>query len=411
MKTKLTDLIAEPFYDVHADIHRDGHTYYDLYGGRGSTKSTFVSIEIVLGIVQDKEANAAVFRKVASTLRESVYSQIGWAIDALGLSELFVGRTSPMQYVYLPTGQRIVFHGLDKAKKTKSIKCPRGYFKFLWFEELDEFGGAEEIRTVQQSLLRGGETFCVFKTFNPPISVSNWANVYVQTPNPRALRHESNYTQVPPEWLGREFIEDAEHLRQTDLRAYQHEYLGIPVGIGTNIFDRLEIRTITDEEIKHMEYIYQGQDWGWYPDPKAFVRLSYSHATEKIYAIDELGGCKIRNAEFAEMIKAKGYDDFTIFCGADEVQSVVDYRDAGLPARVVNAGPGSVRYGMEWLQCRTWVIDPARTPNLYREVVEYEHEVDTNGNVIADYPDRNNHYIDASRYAMSTLALRRGNSA
>ena len=412
---QLTDIIAPAFYPVHWDILDGKHTYYDLYGGRGSTKSSFISVEIVLGMMMDAErgehTNAVVFRKVGNTLRESVYEQIAWAIDELGADDLWTSILSPMQFVYKPTGQKIIFRGLDKAKKTKSIKTSRGYFKYLWFEELDEFAGIEEIRTVQQSVLRGGSKFVVFKSFNPPISRSNWANVYVNEPREDSYRHKSDYTNVPADWLGEQFINDAEHLKATNQKAYRHEYLGEPVGLGTNIFDMLVIREITDEEISRMERIYQGQDWGWYPDPKAFIRAAYNHNTETIYLLDELGGCKIRNSKMAEDIKEKGYDDYSIYCGADEQESIVDFRDSGLPARQANVGPGSVKYTFEWLQCRTIVIDPARTPRAYKEIIEYEHEVDSNGEVIADYPDHNNHWIDALRYATSPLSMRRGNSA
>ncbi len=364
-----------------------------------------------MGIMDDPEANAVVFRKYGVTLRESVYEQIEWAIETLGVSGLWQGYTNPMRFVYKPTGQKIIFRGLDKAKKTKSIKVARGYFKYLWLEELDEFAGIEEIRTVQQSVLRGGSKFVVFKSFNPPISRSNWANEYVAEPRESALRHKSDYTTVPAEWLGEQFIEDAEHLRTTNEKAYRHEYLGDPVGLGTSIFEYLDVRTITDDEIKSMEWIYQGQDWGWYPDPKAFIRVYYNHKTEKVYLIDEMGGCKIRNAEMARQIKERGYDDYTICCGADEQESIVDFRDAGLPARQANVGPGSVRYTFEWLQCRELVIDPQRTPRAYKEIINYEHEVDNNGEIIPDYPDYENHWIDALRYATSPLSMRRGNSA
>ena len=385
MQVRLTDIIGEPFYSVHQDIKEQRHSFYDLYGGRGSTKSSFASVEIVLGIMEDPEANGVVFRKVFSTCRESVFAQIGWAIDALEVTEYWKESVSPLKYTYKPTGQVIIFKGLDKAKKTKSIKCPKGYFKYLWFEELDEFDGPEEIRMAQQSVLRGGPYFQIFKTFNPPISVSNWANRYVLEPDPRAYRHKSDYRSIPEEWLGEEFIAEAEHL---------------------------EVREITDDEIKGCERIYQGQDWGWFPDPKAFIRLSYNHQKEYIYLIDEAGGCKIRNSDMATEIKKRGYDEYDIICGADEIESIEDYRDAGLPARKVDNRPGSVRYGMEWLQTRNKiVVDPSRTPHAYKELIEYEHDRDKNGEVIANYPDRNNHYIDAMRYAVSPMSLYRGASA
>lgn len=411
----LKDIIAPAFYDVFWDILDEKHTYYDLYGGRGSTKSSFVGVMIPFLMMQDAEnnviSNAVVFRKVGNTLRESVYEQIAWGIDALGVNDLWDSSLSPMQYTYKPTGQRIIFRGLDKAKKTKSIKVKRGYFKYLWFEELDEFAGIKEIRTTQQSILRGGSKFVVFKTFNPPISRSNWANVYVDEPRSDSYRHKSDYRSVPVEWLGQQFLDDAEHLKKTNPRAYKHEYLGLPVGLGTNIFELLEIRTIPDEEIQKYQNIYQGQDFGWYPDPKAFIRSAYVASKEKIILLDELGGCKIRNSEMARMIREKGYDDYTLMCGVDEQESIVDLRDAGIPARSAVVTPGSRKYTFEWLQCRTIVIDPARTPRAYKEIIEYEHEIDGNGEVIADYPDGNDHWIDALRYSISSMAMRRGHSA
>lgn len=412
---QLTDIIAPAFYPVHWDILDGKHTYYDLYGGRGSTKSSFISTEIVFGMMQDAErgifSNGIVFRKVEKYIRESVYEQIAWAIDALGVTDLWKATLSPMQFIYLPTGQKITFRGLDKAKRTKSIKTKRGWYKYLWFEELDEFAGIEEIRNVQQSVLRGGSEFVVFKSFNPPISRSNWANVYVNEPREDSYRHKSDYTSVPVEWLGEQFVNDAEHLKATNDRAYRHEYLGDPVGLGTNVFDLLEIREITDEEIQTYQSIYQGQDFGWWPDPKAFIRAAYIPNKEKVVLLDELGGCKIRNSEMARMIQDKGYDDYALMCGVDEQESIVDLRDAGIPARSAIVTPGSRKYTFEWLQCRTIVIDPARTPRAYKEIIEYEHELDGNGEVIADYPDGNDHWIDALRYAISPMAMRRGHSA
>ena len=386
----LTDVIAPSFYSVHWDIQDGKHTYYDLYGGRGSCKSSFVSVEIVLGMMQDETnaefTNAAVYRKVKDTCRSSVFEQIEWAIDALGVSDLWESSVSPMQHTYKPTGQKILYRGLDKAKKSKSVK-------------------------VSKSILRGGPKFVVFKTFNPPISVNNWANKYVAEAREDSYRHKSNYTTVPAEWLGPQFYVDADYLKETNERAYKHEYLGIPVGLGTNIFELLEIRTITDEEIARQEKIYQGQDWGYYPDPKAFVRCAYMPASQKILCIDELGGQKIRNTAMSQMIIDRGYNDYSISCGADEIESILDFRDAGLVANKTNVYPGSRKYSYEWLQCRTLVIDPARTPRLYEEVISYEHEVDENGEIKADYPDGKDHFIDALRYATSPMSMRRGESA
>ena len=231
----LSDIIAPSFYPVYWDVQDGLHTYYDLYGGRGSTKSSFIGTMIPLGIMQDPNANAIAFRKVASTISTSILEQCIWGVEMLGVKDLWKITVNPQRMTYLPTGQVILFRGLDKAKKMKSIKVAKGYFKYLWFEELDEFEGEEEIRSVQQSVMRGGSKFVVFKSFNPPISRSNWANQYVQRPRKDALRHKSCYLDVPQEWLGQQFFDDAEELRQTNERAYQHEYLGIPTGTGGEV--------------------------------------------------------------------------------------------------------------------------------------------------------------------------------
>ena len=133
--TRLTDLIAPAFYDLHWDISEDRHTHYWLKGGRGSTKSSFISVEIPLGMVQDKQANAICYRKFGNTLESSVYAQLIWAIEQLGIAEYWTINKSPMRLTYRPTGQVVLFRGLDDPNKSKSIKLPHGYFKYIWFEE------------------------------------------------------------------------------------------------------------------------------------------------------------------------------------------------------------------------------------------------------------------------------------
>lgn len=408
---KLSDIIAPQFYSVHWDIQDGKHTYYDLYGGRGSTKSSFVGVEIPLGIMQDKNANAVVFRKVASTIGTSVFEQVLWGIDALGVNDLWKATTSPYKLTYRPTGQVILFRGLDKAKKLKSIKVARGYLKYLWFEELDEFAGEEEIRSVQQSVMRGGSKFVVFKSFNPPISRMNWANQYVLTPRRAALRHKSCYTEVPPAWLGQQFYDDAEALKETNLRAYMHEYLGIPVGTGGEVFDNLEIRQISDEEKAPFDNIYMGIDWGWFPDPFHWSKMHYDSARKTLYIYDEYRANKESNAAtWNALVMLKGVTGTDLITAdSAEPKSVGDYRDYGALCRPAIKGPDSVRYGIKWLQSlKKIVIDPVRCPETAREFQNYEYERTDDGEIMSGYPDKDNHSIDSVRYAMEKVWKRKG---
>lgn len=212
----------------------------------------------------------------------------------------------------------------------------------------------------------------------------------------------------PPEWLGQQFLDEAEYLKKTDERAYQHEYLGIPVGTGGNVFENLELREITDNEISHFDRIYQGVDWGWYPDPFAFIRLHYDSARETIFLIDEIYQNKLTNEASGSMIKSRNYMDAYITCDSAEPKSTADYRAMGLSAKEAVKGPGSVDYGMKWLQRRKIVIDRKRTPNAYNEFVNYEYERNKDGDIISGYPDANNHLIDATRYALERISRRMG---
>lgn len=407
----VSSLIAPAFYPVFWDLQEGLHTYYDLYGGRGSTKSSFISCALVIGIMQDPAANAVVFRKVASTIGTSVYEQVIWAINELGVFDLWKCTTNPFKVTYKPTGQVIIFRGLDKAKKMKSIKVSKGYIKYLWFEELDEFAGEEEIRSVQQSVLRGGPSFVVFKSFNPPISKSNWANQYVMKPRRRALRHKSCYLDVPREWLGDQFFDDAEDLKQTNPRAYEHEYLGNAVGTGGEVFDNLEIREITAEERRHFDNIFMGIDWGWYPDPFHWGKMHYDSTRRTLYIFDEFRVNKMSNAEtWNSLVMLKGVTGSDLITAdSAEPKSVADYRDYGALCRGAIKGPDSIRYGIKWLQSlKKIVIDPVSCPATAEEFASYEYERTADGEVMSALPDSGNHSIDMTRYAMERVYKRKG---
>ena len=404
----LSEKIGSAFYDVAHDVFHHGHTHYDFSGGRGSLKSSTVSVLVPLLLINNPGTHALVLRKVANTIRDSVYAQYIWAIGELGMAAYWEAKVSPMELIYKPTGQKIMFRGADDPMKIKSIKVPFGYIAVTHFEEKDQFAGRAEIRNILQSTMRGGSVFWNFESYNPPISRDNWANKDSLEERADRLCHKSTYLQAPPEWLGEQFLAEAEHLKETDERAYQHEYLGIPVGTGGNVFENLELREITDEEMSHFDQIYQGVDWGWFPDPFAFIRLHYDRARETIYLMDEIYQNKLTNEASGNIIIQRGYKDAYITCDSAEPKSVADYRAMGLPAKAAVKGPGSVDYGMKWLQRRKIVIDRKRTPNAYNEFVNYEYDRNKDGDIISGYPDENNHLIDATRYTVERISRRMG---
>ena len=403
--------IPDCFHWAIRDIRDKEHLEYVFKGGRGSTKSTTVGMTIVELMKNNHDIHAVVCRKVGNTIKDSVYNKIKWAIGKQEFTEEFDSKLSPMEITLKATGQKIYFRGADDPDKIKSINPEFGYIGILWFEELDQFAGPEEIRKIEQSAIRGGDLAWIFKSFNPPKTMNNWANKYVLEPKENRIVHSSTYLDVPKGWLGQPFIDEADHLKEVNPNAYEHEYMGVANGNGGNVFEYLEIRDIADEEISRMDRIFAGVDYGWYPDAFCYLRTYYDSAREKIYLIDELYVNKWSNSKTADWIKKKGYDDYTMICDSAEPKSVNDFRDAGLPARGAIKGPGSIEYGFKFLQTKTLVIDPKRTPNAYKEITEYEYDRDKEGNVISGYPDGNDHAISALRYAYEPLFNRRWYSA
>ena len=413
--SRLTDIISPAFYGAHRAIKAGTVAELVLPGGRGSTKSSFNSIELILQLLQHPDCHAAVFRKVANTLRTSVYAQICWAISALGLYGKFRCTVSPMECVYKSTGQKIMFFGLDDPGKIKSIKVPFGYIGVGWFEELDQFSGPEEIRNVEQSIFRGGSFSLSLKSFNPPAAARNWANRYALESVPGRLVVRSTYLTTPPEWLGPRFLADAANLKTTNPTAYRHEYLGEAVGNGTQVFENLRIESIPNNQIQSFERRFHGVDWGWYPDPWAFNSCGWDPARRILYIWDEATRQRTSNADTARILIGKGVMqdpdiEESLIADSAEPKSCGDYRADGLPCRAAEKGPGSVRTGMKWLQSLACIcIDPARCPDTVREFCEYEYETDRRtGEVMEGYPDTANHHIDAVRYAMSAVWKRRG---
>ncbi len=410
MTYKLSDLISPAFRESHTAVKNGTINELVEKGGRGGAKSSFISIEILLLMLKNPQCHAVVMRRVANTLRTSVYAQICWAIAALGLSGRFRCTQTPMECVYIPTGQKIMFFGMDDPGKLKSIKVPFGYIGIGWFEELDQFDGPEQVRNVEQSLFRGGSFSFCFKSFNPPAMARNWANRYVLESKAGKMVHHSTYLTTPASWLGPRFLADAEHLKATNETAYRHEYLGEVVGCGTQVFENLCLRTITQSEIQRFDRITSGVDWGWWPDPWAFNRMHYDAARRTLYIFDELTRHRTSNQETAALVKARIEAGEMVIADSAEEKSVADYNSMGIRCRGAEKGPGSVAYSMKWLQSLPMiVIDPQRCPDTAREFSEYEYERDKKtGEILQGYPDLNNHHIDAVRYGMSHTWRRRG---
>lgn len=409
MNVRLSNIIAPSFNNIHKDIKSKRHVHYWLKGGRGSTKSSFISVEVILGIMKNPLANAVVLMKVKDYIRDQAFEQLRWAIDVLNVNQYWKVNTSPLMMTYVPTGQKILFRGGDDPKKLKGTKFHNGNCEYIWFEEVDAFNGMEELRMIIQSLIRGKDSKpIVFYTFNPPKSIKSWVNQEVEQQKLRGdtIVHHSTYLTVPKDWLGEIFITEAEHLKKAKPDSYKHEYLGEAIGTGGEIFDNVKLEKIDDEEIEIFDNIRQGNDWGYAVDPFAYVKLYYDKTRRRIYIYDEIYKIGISNRVAAEEMKKKNPSNILITADSAEPKSIDEVKGYGLNIRGAKKGPGSIEFGMKWLcDLDGIIIDPERCPNAAREFTSYELEKDKNGNFKSKYPDKDNHLIDATRYSLENDML------
>jgi len=424
--------------DYYYDLDVVGtHNYFaNGFLNHNSTKSSFAAAAIVLALERDWQdaedrkcgrngmgigpnhdlpdkkwyrhlTNAIVYRKVAATLADSVYNQFAQTMgDYMGeaIMNHWKFRKSPLSIVNEESGQVIMFRGLDDPLKSKSIKPPKGYFRYLWLEEWAEFDGMEEVRSVRQSILRGGKKMQSIYSYNPPETSSNWVNEEAERVVEGRKLYKSDYLSVPKEWLGEDFFIEAENLKKQNYRAYRHEYLGEVTGNGGTIFPNLVEREISDEEIKHYDIIRYGLDFGFAIDPAAVAFLYYDVTRRRVVCFNEIYERGLTNQELAEKVLKKIVNLEFVHCDSAEPKSIAELISCGINALAVRKGPDSIRAGIHFLQSMNSIeCDMRRTPNFYNEFKKYEYEKDKSGNFVSRYPDGNgvaNHLIDACRYGL-----------
>nr|DAU50274.1 MAG TPA: terminase large subunit [Caudoviricetes sp.] len=417
MKIDSNTIFATTYNNAFRAIMNHKKERYTFTGGRASCKSSFISLVIVILIVMFPDYNALILRKTAKTLRRSVFEQIVWAINKLGLTAHFKipkSQTAALPISYIRKNgqtQYIIFAGSDDPEKLKSIKVSSGYFAVLWVEEKTEFTPAE-LQNIRISVLRGGKTFYIFESYNPPSAARHWCNREAATPDPNRMVIHTTYKDIPREWLGDAILHDIEQTKQNNRRAYENIYLGIVTGTGQNVFENVELREITDEEIQTFDYFYSGIDWGYYPDPFAFSTSAFNASKQTLYIFDELYMNKQGNYEafqkLSEHMKACGMNIARDRITADsaEPKSIADFRTWGGNVRGAIKGIGSREAGFKWLQgLKKIVIDPARCPHIADEFTLFEYEIDKRtGEIMTGYPQgQPDHGIDTVRYSLESV--------
>lgn len=419
---KMSEILQDQFKDFWKASRAKKHLRYVLKGGRGSGKSYHIPGRVLTDVIE-YPVSALVMRKVQNTIAKSVFQNFKAMASIMGVRHLFRFVDSRLEITYIPRGNKIYFAGADDPEKIKSIKDADFPLAILWIEELTEFRTEDEVTTIENSILREeldgkihseaekrkkkyGFDYSIYYSYNPPKRKQHWLNKKYETsmPDPTDYIHHSTYLGNPH--LSKKFIENAENVKKKNPNKYRWEFLGEPIGSGVVPFDNLQIIKggITDEMVKNFDNIRNGLDFGYATDPLAYVRIHYDKKKNGIYIFDEIHEVKLSNRKFAQKMKEKGYLYDDVLADSAEPKSIAELKNEHGMKRIRGAkkGPDSVEYGEKWLDDLDFIIiDPLRTPKTAHEFENIDYETDKDGNPRARLEDKDNHSIDATRYAMS----------
>lgn len=408
----ITDITTD-FVNVYRLIHEVWNGESDVHeiiskGGRGSIKSNFWAAIVEETIYNDEQAHCVFTRRYKTDLRGSVYNQFMKTVIRHGRIDDWEFTTSPMRAVYKKTGQQVLFVGADKPISLKSYNVTFGYVKMLLHEEADEMAGVAQMDNIEDTFLRSDTPALDVKIFNPPQSANNFMNTYVEEKrnDPSTYIAHSYYYNVPQKWLGKRFFERAEWFKQHKPRYYQNNYLGEVTGTGGVIFDNVETRKLTDEFIQELPYFNYGLDFG-YEHPQVFIKAYYDSDTDFLYPVEEVYSRRCKNSTFARKInKYKNVEILADSARPDNIKEMQDWGFDIIGAKKRWGANNGRDYCWEWLrQCNKIVVDPERTPHLYKELTTLEFEQLKDGTFSSEYPRLNEDCIMALIYGLNRVIM------
>ncbi len=412
----LPDIIGGGYGDFWKDFNR----YRVLKGGKGSKKSATTALNLIYRLMKYPDSNLLVVRAVFNTHRDSTFAQLKWAQEKLGVAHLWQNTVSPMEMMYKPTGQRILFRGFDDVLKLASTTVSKGYLCWVWIEEAFEIGSENDFEKLDLSVPRGNVPPHLFKqttlTFNP-WSESHWLKKRFFD------KGQDNVNTYSTNYLCNEFLDDTdravfERMRDTNYRRYAVAGLGewgVAEGLIYENFEMLNFefdekgnlvcgkRTVGDAGPYTVEYWklrhFFGLDYGYTNDPTAFIAFAVNPISKEIYIYDEHYETKILNCDIAEMIKRKGFAKERIRADSAEPKSNDDLRRLGV-SRIMPSvkGKDSVLNGIAQIQEYKIFVHP-KCVNTFAELSSYCWKKDKNENGLNVPEDQNNHLMDALRYA------------
>ncbi|WP_278553604.1 PBSX family phage terminase large subunit [Parvimonas micra] len=368
-------------------------------GSRASKKSTTTAMNLIYRIIEYPESNALVVRKTYRTLLDSCFAQLKWAVNRLGVKDYFDFKLSPLEIIYKPTGQKILFRGLDDPLKVTSVTVDVGSLCFLWIEEAYEIMSESDFDMLDESI-RGEVPKGHFKqitlTFNP-WNEKHWIKGrFFDKADKDVLAITTNYTCN--EWLDRSDLNVFERMKENNPRRYQVAGLGNWGIVDGLIYENFEERQFTLEEIKDYKTV-AGLDFGYTNDPTAFFIGFLDKKDSILYVWDEMYSKGLSNKKIYENIKNMGYSKEKITGDSAEPKSIDELKGYGLRIKGAKKGKDSILNGIQWIQDLKIVIHP-RCNNFLTEISNYQWDKDKFGKALNRPIDDFNHLLDAMRYAL-----------
>ena len=408
MHFKTSDFIPPVYHPVWRDMRSWGHDEYFMIGGRGGAKTTIAANRGVNIVMRDRYANFACYKKQHNQIESTVYAEMCKVINRLNWADAFKFKTSPFEITRRGTGQKIFFEGMDDPEKAKGITAKEGYIQGAWFEEADQLGCMADIDTVLQTIGRGGEHFQAIYTFNPPESSAHWANIEANKINPHRIVLRTTYKDIPAEWLGPFFFHKMEAIRADSEIRYRHEYLGEVTGTGNEIFRNIKIVHFTADDIAEMRSKRWGMDFGQ-SDPSTLVGTNYIprfvdgvDIGGRLQIFAEWGKPDARNREIYAELERRGLLYTRIYGdhGGGGKSVINELRAMGARGLTQAYKPGgSVERGINWMRDLQAIEIGDDCPQSQREFQTYMYEQLRDGTNRNEFPDKNNHFIDGTRYS------------
>ena len=368
-------------------------------GSRASKKSTTTAMNLIYRIMEYPESNALVVRKTYRTLLDSCFAQLKWAVNRLGVKDYFDFKLSPLEIIYKPTGQKILFRGLDDPLKVTSVTVDVGSLCFLWIEEAYEIMSESDFDMLDESI-RGEVPKGHFKqitlTFNP-WNERHWIKRrFFDKLDKDVLAITTNYTCN--EWLDRSDLNVFERMKENNPRRYQVAGLGNWGIVDGLIYENFEERQFTLEDVKDYKTV-AGLDFGYTNDPTAFFIGFLDKKDSILYVWDEMYSKGLSNKKIYENIKNMGYSKEKITGDSAEPKSIDELKGYGLRIKGAKKGKDSILNGIQWIQDLKIIIHP-RCNNFLTEISNYQWDKDKFGKALNRPIDDFNHLLDAMRYAL-----------